>query len=205
MYKHIPDIVIPYNLTYAVIATAAAVFCTTAATLFSCYKELAAQPAVLMRPPAPKQGKRIILERIPFLWKRMNFTWKSTFRNLIRYKKRFFMTIIGIGGCMALMLVGFGLKDSIMDVARLQYREIQTHSASVFLKEDATEEEKEELLHYLDTNKEISGRAEVYLKMITVKSAKITKEPYLCVAADPKELEKFMVFRNRHSIPVISS
>lgn len=199
MYKHIPDIVIPYNLTYAVIATVAAVFCTTAATLFSCYKELAAQPAVLMRPPAPKQGKRIILERIPFLWKRMNFTWKSTFRNLIRYKKRFFMTIIGIGGCMALMLVGFGLKDSIMDVARLQYREIQTHSASVFLKEDVSEEEKEELLHYLDTNKEISGRAEVYLKMITVKSGKIAKEPYLCVAADTKELEKFTVFRSRQN------
>ena len=197
MYKHVPDIVIPYNLEYAAMATAAAILCTSAATLFSCYRELASQPAVLMRPPAPKQGKRILMERIPFIWKRLSFIWKSTFRNLIRYKKRFFMTVIGIGGCMALMLVGFGLKDSIFDIARLQYKEIQTYNGAVYLKENPTEEERTELLDYLKKNRQISGVAEVYMKMLTVQSKNVTKEPYLCVAEDPAELEQFVLFRDR--------
>ena len=113
MYQHLPHIIVPYHVSYAVMATAAAVLCTFVATLAACYKELMALPAVLMRPPSPKQGKRIFLERITFIWKHLSFIWKSSIRNLFRYKKRFFMTIIGIGGCMGLMLVGFGLKDSI--------------------------------------------------------------------------------------------
>lgn len=98
MYKHVPDIVIPYNMKYAVMATLAAVACTMFATIVSCYKEMAAQPAVLMRPPTPKQGKRVFLERVTFIWRHLSFTWKSTIRNLVRYKKRFFMTVFGIGG-----------------------------------------------------------------------------------------------------------
>ena len=81
--------------------------------------------AELMRPPTPKQGQSVALERVGFIWKRLNFSWKATVRNIVRYKKRFFMTVFGIGGCMALLLVGFGLKDSIFDIAVLQYGEIQ--------------------------------------------------------------------------------
>ena len=109
LYKHLPAILVPYHMSYALQASGIAVACTLIATIASCYKELAAEPAELMRPAAPKQGKRILLERIGIIWKHLNFTWKSTVRNLIRYKKRFFMTIFGIGGCMALMVVGFGL------------------------------------------------------------------------------------------------
>ena len=90
-----------------------------------------------MRPPAPKQGKRVLLEYVPFLWKHLSFTWKSTVRNLMRYKKRFLMTIIGIGGCMGLLLVGFGLRDSIMDVAILQFDELQLYDAMTVLDADA--------------------------------------------------------------------
>ena len=86
MYMNMPEIVIPYNIQYAVMATAAAVACTLAATVFSCYKELSAVPAELMRPPAPKQGKRVLMERITFIWKHLSFIWKSTIRNLVRYK-----------------------------------------------------------------------------------------------------------------------
>ena len=111
LYKHLPAILVPYHMSYALQASGIAVACTLIATIASCYKELAAEPAELMRPAAPKQGKRILLERIGIIWKHLNFTWKSTVRNLIRYKKRIFMTIFGIGGCMALMVVGFGLKD----------------------------------------------------------------------------------------------
>ena len=86
LYRHMYDVVIPYNLYYAVTACAAALACTVIATLFSCMKELREQAAELMRPPTPKQGKRVFLERVPFIWKNLNFTWKSTVRNLVRYK-----------------------------------------------------------------------------------------------------------------------
>ena len=89
MYQHLPHIIVPYHVSYAVMATAAAVLCTFVATLAACYKELMALPAVLMRPPSPKQGKRIFLERITFIWKHLSFIWKSSIRNLFRYKKRF--------------------------------------------------------------------------------------------------------------------
>ena len=100
LYQHITHILVPYQWIYAWMAAAAAIVCTMAATFFACYKELVAQPAVLMRPPTPKNGQRVFLERIKFIWKHLSFTWKSCIRNLTRYKKRFFMTVFGIGGCM---------------------------------------------------------------------------------------------------------
>lgn len=114
LYQHITHILVPYQWIYAWMAAAAAIVCTMAATFFACYKELVAQPAVLMRPPAPKNGQRVFLERIKFIWKHLSFTWKSCIRNLTRYKKRFFMTVFGIGGCMGLMLVGYGTKIPVM-------------------------------------------------------------------------------------------
>ena len=102
MYKGMMNnIQIRYEFKFAMIAAGAATVCTVGATIFSCYRALSETPASLMRPPAPKEGKRILLERIPFFWKHLNFTWKSTLRNLFRYKKRFFMTIFGISGSMA--------------------------------------------------------------------------------------------------------
>lgn len=197
MYQHMPQIVIPYNLSYAVMATLAAVACTFLATLFSCYKELASTPAVLMRPPAPKEGKRILLEHIPFLWKRFNFTWKSTFRNLIRYKKRFFMTVFGIGGCMALMLVGFGLKDSIYCILDYQYGVVTEYDGSVYLDEEASPSGKEALKDYFRTNADVAATAEVKLKMIDVKSGKITKSPYITVVENEEEFRKLVHLQNR--------
>lgn len=102
MYRHMHEIMVPYNIEYGLMASLAALACTLIATFFSCFKELKEQAAELMRPPTPKQGQRVFLERIGFIWKRLNFSWKATVRNIVRYKKRFFMTIFGIGGCMAL-------------------------------------------------------------------------------------------------------
>ena len=119
-----------------------------------------------MRPPTPKQGKRVFLERVPFIWKNLNFTWKSTVRNLVRYKKRFFMTVFGIGGCMGMMLFGFGLKDSISAIVPLQYEQIQLYDGDVILKEDVTEEERIEVQKELDTDKKVSVTAENLLKNI---------------------------------------
>ena len=196
LYRHMQDIVIPYNLYYAVTACAAALACTVIATLFSCMKELREQAAELMRPPTPKQGKRVFLERVPFIWKNLNFTWKSTVRNLVRYKKRFFMTVFGIGGCMGMMLFGFGLKDSISAIVPLQYEEIQLYDGDVILKEDVTEE-RNEVQKELDTDKKVSVTAENLLKNIEISSGESSQEVYLDVPKDVEAFKKFVVIRNR--------
>ena len=134
MYLHMNTICIPYNMKFALIAAGAAIFCTMIATLEACIRELHAWPAVLMRPPAPKQGRRVWIEKIPFLWKYLSFTWKSTVRNLFRYKKRFFMTIIGIAGCSALLVAGFGINDSISDIVNQQYNVIYHYDATISAK-----------------------------------------------------------------------
>ena len=116
MYQHMNELAIPYNIQYGLGAAGAALASTLIATFLACFKELKEQAAELMRPPTPKQGQRVLLERVGFIWKHLNFSWKASVRNLVRYKKRLFMTVFGIGGCMALMLVGFGLKDSIFAI-----------------------------------------------------------------------------------------
>lgn len=199
MYTHVPDVVIPYNMKYGIWATVAAVLCTGLATLLACYKELAAQPAVLMRPPAPKQGKRVFLEYLPFLWKRLGFIWKSTIRNLIRYKKRFFMTVFGIGGCMALMIVGFGLRDSIFSIGTLQYEELQLYDGMVILSTDADEEDRKDLEAYLEEEKEISAVSKGYLKKTNVKKGNEKKEVYLYAPLDLEKNKDFLVYRDRRT------
>lgn len=197
MYTHVPDVVIPYNWEYGIMAAGAAILCTGLATLLACYKELASQPAVLMRPPAPKQGKRVFLERIPFIWKHLSFIWKSTIRNLIRYKKRFFMTVFGIGGCMALMIVGFGLRDSIFAIGKLQYGELQLYDGMVILNTDAEEEDRKEPAKYLSSEKEVSDIMEGYSKRVTISKGKEEQEVYLSVPSDLEKNKEFQVFRNR--------
>ena len=204
LYRHMQDIVIPYNLYYAVTACAAALACTVIATLFSCMKELREQAAELMRPPTPKQGKRVFLERVPFIWKNLNFTWKSTVRNLVRYKKRFFMTVFGIGGCMGMMLFGFGLKDSISAIVPLQYEQIQLYDGDVILKEDVTEEERIEVQKELDTDKKVSVTAENLLKNIEVSSGESSQEVYLDVPKDVEAFKKFVVIRDRKTKEIYS-
>ena len=198
---HIPNLEIPYNLQFALIATGAAVFCTMAATLASCYKELSETPASLMRPPAPKQGKRVLLERVTFIWKHLSFTWKSTIRNLFRYKKRFFMTIFGIGGCMALMLVGFGIRDSVTNIAVLQYGELQLYDGMVILNEDASDPQIEELDEFLSENPKASEKLSAVMKKVkmTSSSASGNQEVYLVVPEKLDDFSKFFVLRDRRT------
>lgn len=197
MYQHMDTVLTPYNMYYGMAASLAALACTLLATIFSCFHELREQAAELMRPPTPKQGKRVFLERIPFLWKRLSFIWKATVRNLIRYKKRFFMTVFGIGGCMALLLVGFGLKDSIFDIAVLQYGEIQLYDGNVILEEDASADEKEETYNKLASDKRVDDTAENFLQQVEVTHGKTTKDVYLNVPKDLDKFSKFVIFKNR--------
>ena len=148
MMYELPRLYCQFNVLYAAIAAGLAIVCTLAATLNACWSTLAETPASLMRPKAPPAGKRILLERVPFIWRRMKFTYKVTARNLFRYKKRFFMTVIGISGCTALLVTGFGLHDSISDIVNVQFGDIFTYDATVTLQspEDAEAGELHDVL-----------------------------------------------------------
>ncbi len=131
----LPPIQTPFNLAYALIAALVFMACTLGATLAACYSELTGVPASLIRPKPPQSGKRVFLENVTFIWRRMSFTQKLTARNILRYKKRFFMTVIGIAGCMALMLTGFGLKDSIGGIVKNQFGELYHYDLSLSFKD----------------------------------------------------------------------
>lgn len=197
MYQHIPEILVPYDWSYAIEASLAAVACTMLATVFSCYRELGEQPASLMRPPAPKIGKRVLLEYVGVIWKRLNFTWKSTIRNLMRYKKRFFMTIFGIGGCMALMLVGYGIRDSVFEIADIQYTEIQTYDGNLILQEDLSEDEHRELTESLAQNQDIARFMDAYMKNLILTKDGYERETYVMVLGQPKDSENYVHFHDR--------
>ena len=198
MYWNIGDYMqLDYELQYALIASGAAVICTMGATLFSCAKTLAETPASLMRPPAPKEGKRILIERIGFIWKHLSFSWKSSMRNLFRYKKRLFMTIFGIAGSMGLMLVGFGLYDSIMDIALLQYDQIQHYDAMVINDEDATQSQEKDLLKFLDGNSEIDHYTRVQLTKMTAPKEKGSVSIYVYVPENTDNFKEDVTLRDR--------
>lgn len=199
VYTHLPYVILPYQWGEGIAATAIAVLCTGGATVLACYKELLAQPAILMRPEAPKIGKRTFLERIPFLWKHLNFSWKSSLRNLFRYKKRFFMTLFGIGGCMGLLMVGFGLRDSITSIASYQYGELQIYDSSIFMNESMEDSEREALEQYLAEHGQIDSFMNSNMTSITTQNEDEEVDAYLTVLGDLEQIDKFFVHRDRRT------
>ncbi|MBS7007602.1 ABC transporter permease [Anaerostipes sp.] len=197
MYTGIGQVKHPFETKFALTASAASVCITFCATMFACYKELREKPAQLMRPEAPKEGKRILLERIGFLWKHLNFTWKSTLRNLFRYKKRFFMTVFGIGGCMALLLVGFGLKDSIFAISKNQYQKIQTYDASVMLEEELSAKKEQEIAFWIQKQHTIRNSTKVHNASVDVEFDGESKSASLVVPENIRELSSYIHFKDR--------
>lgn len=133
----LPPLIYRLNPQYALVSAFALIVCAQAATLMACMSSLREQPALLMRPKAPKAGKRIFLERLPFIWRRLKFTHKVTARNLFRYKKRFFMTVLGVAGCTALLLTGLGLRDSINAIVGKQFGELWNYNVIVAMRHDS--------------------------------------------------------------------
>ena len=198
MYHNVANTIsIDYQPGFALIASAASVVCTVGATLFASGKELQETPASLMRPPAPKEGKRVLLERFTFIWKHLSFSWKSTIRNLFRYKKRLIMTVFGIAGSMGLMLVGFGLQDSISDIAAIQYRELQHYDGMVIEDSDATEEEHAELFEYMKENEQIAHCNRVQMTKISAPKGSSNISIYLFVPESLSEFAKDVTLKNR--------
>ena len=201
-YVTLADFVTPIHLKYVVISMVAAVVSTTAATLAACYKELLAAPAELMRPAAPKIGKRVFLERITVIWKHLNFSNKAAVRNLFRYKKRLFMTILGIGGCMGLLLVGFGVKDSIMTIGDRQYNSLHIYQVKMTLADADTDDEKQEVLD--SVLKEPTTKAAMLSHESTIDACCGTngekkQSTYLFVPSNADELDEFVSLQNRIS------
>ena len=136
----VDNIVYVFDGGILIFSLVVSMLCSMGTTYLTCRKELSEVAAELMRPKAPKAGKRVFLERIPFIWKRMKFTHKVSYRNVFRYKKRFFMMVVGISGCTGLVLTGFGVQDSISNIANDQYDRIQVYDINVMLSDEVSEE-----------------------------------------------------------------
>ena len=193
----IPGLDYKMQLPLFVLAVLAAVACTTGAALWACLSTLIDTPANLMRPRAPKAGKRVFLEYIKPIWRRLSFTWKVTMRNLFRYQKRFWMTVIGIGGCTALIVTGFGLHESIFDVLDKQFDEISLYDATVGLDEDLTEEQKQGIEDYLDGEEAVVDYMFTYQQMMDASTTGTSYDVYLFAVDDVEEFGRFVDLRHR--------
>lgn len=194
----LPRVLTPFSWPLAIFSTVTATLCTLAATLSACWSALRESPARLMLPRAPKAGKRIFLEHITPLWSRMKFTQKVTARNLIRYKKRFFMTVIGIAGCTALLVTGFGIRDSISDIIGIQYGELSNYNLIVGLQHESALEGAE-LREILADN----GRVEDWLAVLQDSGSVVpdggdpADDVTIFVPSSVERLPEFFRFRHR--------
>jgi putative ABC transport system permease protein len=164
-------------------------------TLASIYKELLEVPAQLMRPKAAKAGKKILLERIPWIWKKVSFMHKVTIPNLFRYKKRFLMTVIGISGCSALLVAGFGLNDSISDIVPSQYSNIYHYDATV----SADSEKNPDLKKQLENLQGIKEVYELQDMSVTVNYDDKDVSATVNIVDSPADFEEFMTFYDMDS------
>ncbi|HHX12156.1 MAG TPA: ABC transporter permease, partial [Clostridiales bacterium] len=136
-----------FDIKLAIISLIVSLMCSAGVTYISCKSELLQMPASLIRPKAPKAGKRVLLEKVPFIWKRVSFLHKVSIRNILRYKRRFFMTITGIAGCTALIVAAMGIRDSIKNVANDQFGSIMTYDYDILFSEEPNSEEKESFIN----------------------------------------------------------
>lgn len=182
------------NMLFSIGSMTAAIALTV---FFSCRKALKETPASLMRPKAPKAGKRVFLEKITFLWNRMSFFAKVSGRNLFRYKRRMFMTVIGIAGCTALSLTGFGLKDSISDIIDLQYLEINKYSGFVAYDSAAKPSEIEEIYAAMNDFNSETKHTRAFVKQYETRFGDNSVQCYITCAEDAEKLSDFIELRER--------
>ena len=196
MMYEMDAISISFNLKYGGLGLILISICIVGATIYTALKELVHTPAVLMRPKAPKKGNRVILEKIPFIWKRLNFIQKVTVRNIFRYKKRFFMTIIGIAGCTALILTGFGIKDSVLKIIPAQFGSIFEYDMQINLKESLEETQKQEFIAKLEQRQETQKAIEVYMSSATAENGSNAEEVQIIVPKDKNTLDGMINLRD---------
>ena len=197
MVYDVPDVILEFNMGYAIAGIVAALLCTVGATIYTSARQLVHNPATLMRPKSPKPGKRVILEKIPFIWKHLNFTAKVTARNIFRYKKRFLMTIIGVCGCTSLIIAGFGLRDAIGNMIPLQYGEIYKYEINISLKEEKYDEELQEIKDEVLKNENITDVLGANIQSVKIIKNDNNQSIQLVVPEDVSNLDTYIALRSR--------
>ena len=196
MMYTLPEFIVSFNHQYSSMGLGLIYLCIVGATLYTILKEVKETPATLLRPKAPKYGKRVLLERVGFIWKRLKFSHKVTVRNIFRYKKRFLMTIIGIMGCTSLILAGFGLKDSISSILPNQYEDICHYDMLVSLKTALTEEQRNSYIENLKQKEDIQEVVETYMESGTAGKGENSETVQIVVPSDNQEIDKVIKLRD---------
>ena len=178
-------------------AVLAAVACTTGAALWACLSTLMATPASLMRPRAPKAGKRVFLEYIRPVWRRLTFTWKVTMRNLFRYQRRFWMTVIGIGGCTALIVTGFGIHESIFSILNQQFDHVFLYDATLGLDKHAGADKLAQVEDYLDQSPWVEDYLLTSSSVLEASSGGPVQNVYLFAVEDQERFGQFIHLGHR--------
>lgn len=197
MMYSIENIVYVFSIPIAIGITSLALIIITLSAYMACRKELKETPAILMRPKAPKSGKRILLERVPFIWNRFSFISKVTVRNIFRYKKRFLMTVLGIAGCTALILTGFGIKDSIEMILTGQYGTLFKYDMSLVIQSDMTDKQIYELRKNLSDIDEINKYEFFSYENGDIKVNNTKKEITIVVPENLEKMDKFIHLQDR--------
>lgn len=197
MMYSIENIVYVFSIPIAIGITSLALIIIILSAYMACRKELKETPAILMRPKAPKGGKRILLERVPFIWNRFSFISKVTVRNIFRYKKRFLMTVLGIAGCTALILTGFGIKDSIEMILTGQYGTLFKYDMSLVIQSDMTDKQIYELRKNLSDIDEINKYEFFSYENGDIKVNNTKKEITIVVPENLEKMDKFIHLQDR--------
>ena len=196
MMYHLPRTVAPFHwgMAAAAVGSAVVIVCLTVSSC--CYAVMRERPAGLMRPKAPGKGKRVLLERVGFIWKRCSFSWKVSLRNLFRYKKRMFMAVVGIAGCTALLLTGVGLNDSISDIVTNQYDRVWTYQALAVL-DDLDENTVAALTDTVRAADPNGGLLPVYQRSSRMEAEEKALDVSLFVVEDTAALSDFVSLHGR--------
>lgn len=195
----VPKVELRTDLFITVLSIATSIFVTTFAAFAACRRELIEAPAILMRPKAPKNGKRILLERIGFVWNRIGFIWKVTLRNIFRYKKRFLMTVLGISGCTALILTGFGVRDSIQMIVDVQFGELNKYSMTASYDSDEKTEDVEYLKSLISNEKGVKEIGMFHNQNAKVMINNKEKEVTVVIPENKNTFKDFIELRERKS------
>ncbi|MDD2376919.1 MAG: ABC transporter permease [Clostridia bacterium] len=195
----LPKLILQFDNTFAILVMIAAVLVTSLSAITVCYETLMQNTASLMVVKAPKPGKIILLERIPFIWNRLKFTHKVTARNLFRYKSRFFMTVVGVAGCTALLLVGFALKDSIGTIGTKQFGEIYTYQMSVNTKDGLSKSEYENISNLISNIPNYEAKLNLLLKSIDIGLGSKESSCNIIVPEDTKGINDYITLHDRVS------
>lgn len=191
----VPPMQTQFYVSYAVISIIFAVFTTTVSAWAACYKVLKDTPAALMRPKAPPPGKRIFLERMRFIWRRLSFSKKITFRNLFRYKRRLAMTIIGIAGCMALVIAAFGLRDSISTIGQKQFIELEHRDMIIALENE--ENSAENVIRIIKNDQRIMEYMPAKEQVVSVSKNNSEVDAGLFIPESAGKFISYKTLRNR--------